>query len=375
MKRPPLPVDHPIVIGVLPGEGIGPEVVACALDVLARVAEATDLRVEIRENGPIGCGAEGIRGASLPAEVVRSCSEVFERGGAILKGPLGGRNAYDLRKHFDLFMKISPIQMVNGLADVSRLRPQALHTTDVLIARENTGGAYQGRWKEKPLSNGDRIAEHALSYSEEQVRRFLLAAARLARSRAARLAVAWKEAGLPSVSSLWRDCAIEAAKASGVRVTMVDANLLAYRLVQEAPSFDVIAAPNLIGDILTDLAAVLLGSRGSSFSGNFGAGGEGVYESNHGSAHDLAGKDRANPAGQIFSLAMMLRESFNLGGHAEAIEDAVRYVWRDGWRTADVAAPSARIVGTREMGSRIAERASLIARRMLRPSRERNRVA
>jgi 3-isopropylmalate dehydrogenase len=141
---------------------------------------------------------------------------------------------------------------------------------------------------------------------------------------------------------------------------MVDVDLMAYRLIREPRAFDVIAAPNLFGDVLADLGAALMGSRGVSFSGNFGEGGHAVYQTNHGAAYDLAGTDRANPAGQIFGLAMMLRESFGLCRQAAAIEQAVHSIWREGWRTEDVAIPGALIVGTRDMGCRVAERAAEI---------------
>ncbi len=351
-----------IVIGALAGEGIGPEVVAAALETLDSLAEATGLRVEIRHGGLIGHAAELTSGAALSAEVIQFCTEVFGAGGAILNGPGGGRYVYDLRKHFDIFLKISPLRIANGLRDASRLRPEVLDGTDILITRENTGGAYQGCWDERPTLSRGRLAEHRLAYSEAQVRRFLDASARLARSRRGQLTVVWKEAGLPSISRLWRDCAAEAAESHGVQFSMVDVDLMAYRLIQEPATFDVIAAPNLLGDILTDLGAVLLGGRGLSFSGNFTERGEAVFQTNHGAAHDLAGTDRANPVGQVFSLAMMLRERFGLRSEAEVIEEAVRSVWRDGWRTADVASPGMRVVGTREMGRRVAERTGQIGR-------------
>ena len=143
---------------------------------------------------------------------------------------------------------------------------------------------------------------------------------------------------------------------------MVDIDLMAYRLIQEAPTFDVIAAPNLFGDVLADLGAVLLGSRGLSFSGNFTDQGHSVFQTNHGAAYDLAGTDRANPVGQILSMAMMLREAFGLTSSLDSIEEAVRSVWHDGWRTEDVASPQTREVGTREMSRRVAERAGQIVR-------------
>jgi 3-isopropylmalate dehydrogenase len=364
-----------IVIGVLAGEGIGPEVIDCALGVLRSVANATGLCVEIREGGPIGRDAERMGGTALSTEVIGFCDEVFARGGSILSGPGGGRYVYELRTRFDLFLKISPLQIVNGLPDASRLRPEALFGTDILITRENSGGVYQGAWGERSTASRDRVAEHQFEYAEAQVRRFLHASARLAHARRGRLTVVWKEAGVPSISRLWGDCAREAADAFGVRFTMVDIDLMAYRLIQQAPTFDVIAAPNLFGDVLADLGAVLLGSRGLSFSGNYAEQGHSVFQTNHGAAYDLAGTNRANPVGQIFSLAMMLRDVFGLTLEADSIEEAVRSVWRDGWRTEDVASPDSRIVGTREMSSRVAERAGQIARACLQAPNVRSRVA
>ena len=141
---------------------------------------------------------------------------------------------------------------------------------------------------------------------------------------------------------------------------MVDIDLMAYRLVKEAGAFDVIAAPNLFGDVLADLGAALLGSRGISYSGNYSGRGNAIYQTNHGAARDLAGTDTANPAGQILSAAMMLRENFAFDREASSIEAAIQSVWKEGWRTQDVAVPGSRVVGTREMGARVAERAVAI---------------
>jgi 3-isopropylmalate dehydrogenase len=188
----------------------------------------------------------------------------------------------------------------------------------------------------------------------------LQASAHLAKQRRGDLAVVWKESGIPAISSLWRRCAESAAQAHGVRFRMVDVDFMAYQLICAPHDFDVVAAPNLFGDVLADLGAALLGSRGVSFSGNFSQAGNAAYQTNHGAAHALAGSDRANPVGQILSLSMMLRESFGLGQQSAAIRNAVRSVWREGFRTEDVAAGGLRVVGTREMGLRVAERAAEI---------------
>jgi len=342
------------LVGVLPGEGIGPEVIAAALDVLRAVERAGGQEVDlVLHDGPIGRAAEREHGTALPDPAVRFCDDVHARGGAVLNGPGGGRYVYDLRVRLDLFLKISPIQVRNGLADASPLRPEVVGGVDLLLVRENVGGMYQGRSAED-RSNGDRVVRHSFSYAERSVRRFLDAAARLARSRSGTLTVVTKEAGAPGVSRLWRRCAGDAAGAHGVGCTLVDVDLIAYQLVRRPTAFDVVAAPNLYGDVLGDLAAALVGSRGLSFSGNFAPAGAAVYQTNHGAAYDIAGTDRANPAGQILSLAMLLRESFGLRREAAAIEAAVQRVWADGWRTADLGTGE-QVVGTRRLGELVAD--------------------
>jgi 3-isopropylmalate dehydrogenase len=354
--RDPQAPDRPesALIGVLPGEGIGPEVVASTLEVLPRLEAAGGRPVALEYGGPIGQAAEREVGSVLPDEVVGFCQDVFERGGAVLSGPGGGRYVYDLRRRLGLFLKISPIQVRLGLADASTLRPDALDGVDFLVARENLGGLYQGRSDEVTSDDGGRLIEHRLSYGESDVRRFLEAAARLAGSRRGNLTVVVKQAGAPQLSDLWRECATEAAHGHGVDCSFVDIDLMAYRLVERPRAFDVIAAPNLFGDVLGDLAAVLLGSRGLSFGASFSPRGDGVYQTNHGAAYDIAGSGRANPVGQILSLAMMLRESLGLEREAWALEEGVRGVWSDGGRTDDLGGT----LGTAEMAERVATAAA-----------------
>jgi 3-isopropylmalate dehydrogenase len=346
------------LLGVLPGEGIGPEVIEAALGVIRRLEQAGGRAIAVELGGPIGCAAERERGAALPDDVVRFCEHIFQRGGAILSGPGGGRYVYDLRRRLDLFLKISPIQSETGVAEASVLRPKALEGVDLLLLRENIGGIYQGRSDESLSADGHRAVHHSFSYVEADVRRFLDAAARVAGSRSGELTVVVKQAGVPGVSDLWRECAAAAAEARGVHWSIVDVDLMAYELVRRPQAFDVIAAPNLWGDVLADLAAVLVGSRGLSFAGNFTPAGDGVYQTNHGAAHDIAGTDRANPVGQILSTAMLLRESLGLEREACAVEEGVRRVWEEGWTTADLASPGFRTVGTREMAALVAASAA-----------------
>ena len=351
-----------LLIGVLPGEGVGPEVIRCSLEVLTAVAEVTGLTINTREGGLIGRQSECTQGCTLSNDVIQFCKEIFADGGAILNGPGGGRYVYELRKQFDLFFKASPLIPANGVVEVSRLKPEWLANLNILVTRENYGGIYQGEWTTRIDPEQGRMSDHRFAYTETQVRRFLEVSAKLAHSRHGNLTVVWKESGIPSISRLWKDCAIDIAKAYDIELSMIDIDLMAYRLIQEPSCFDVIATPNLFGDVIADLGAVLLGSRGISFSGNFTPNGNAVYQTNHGAAYPLAGTDKANPAGQIYSLAMMLRESFGLKREASFIEEAVRSVWREGYRTEDVCCPGRTMVGTREFGSRVAECAARIAR-------------
>lgn len=348
-------------IAALPGEGVGPDVVGAALEVLAAVSEG-GARFDVATGGPIGRDAELSTGRPLTEEVESFCARAFTAGGAVLAGAGGGRFVYDLRRRFDLYCKISPLQPREPLREACRLKAEAVAGADVLIVRENAGGEYLGTWGESRDERG-RVCRHAFEYDEARVRRLVDAAARLAAARSGRLAVVIKDAGLPAVSALWRDVARDAAERSGVTLRVLDIDLVAYLLLQDPLGFDVVAASNLFGDVLADLGAVLLGSRGVSFSGNYSAAGAAVYQTNHGSALDLAGRDRANPIGQILALAMLLRESFGLRREAAWIEEGVDEALRHGFRTFDVAVSGTTVVGTAEMGGRIARAVERRARR------------
>lgn len=352
------------ILGVLKGVGIGPDVIDASLQALEAVSRVTGLRFEVREGGPIGEEALAHYGTPLPGETAAFCEEVFAAGGAILSGPAGGRYVYDLRRRFDLFCKFVPEKPVPALARIGCLRPEHLDVVDILIVRDNIGGVYQGEWSED-TAHGRRVARHAFAYHEADVLRLATVAARAAADRRGALTVVVKDGGIPTISNLWRDVAGAAAARHGVAARFLNVDAIAYELIQHPRRFDVIVAPNLFGDVVADLAGLLVGSRGITFSGNFDPYGHGVFQTNHGCAKDLAGTDTANPAGQIFSLAMLLHEAFDLPEAAALVEGAVEDVWRDGWRTADVAEPGCRVVGTREMAGmvakRIAESAALAA--------------
>jgi 3-isopropylmalate dehydrogenase len=347
-------------IGVIPGAGIGPEVMGAALEVLRAVETATGNRFEILEGGPVGEEAEERFGTPLPESVIHFCRDIFERGGAVLSGPGGGRYVYELRRRFDLFCKFVPIRPCAELAQAGRIAASHLQNVDILIVRDNAAGVYQGEWGERVAAEG-RIAHHSFNYSESQARRILEVAARAAAGRRGTLHVILKDGGIPTISALWREVGGACARQHDVHAVFMNVDLAAYELIQNPCKFDVVAAPNLFGDILADIAGVLLATRGVTFSGNYDGQGNGVYQTNHGCAHDLAGSDTANPAGQIFSLAMLLRESLGLDEAASLMECALAETWREGWRTADVEEPGCRVAGTRAMGKRVATQVARVA--------------
>jgi 3-isopropylmalate dehydrogenase len=343
----------PVRIGVLPGEGVGPEVVRAALGVLSAVASECGFEIALREAPPAGDDPSAPRGLTEPE--ARFCRDTFAAGGAVLAGAHGGRWVYEVRRRLDLFCKISPIRPASALGEIDApISPRRLVGVDLLVVREQSGGLYQGRWGESATRNG-RVAEHSFSYEEGEVCRIVTVATALARSRSGRLGLVVKDGGVPSISRLWRDCAEELV-GDDLDLEVLDVDYAVYRMLRDPGELDVLVAPNHFGDLLSDAGGALLGSRGNTYGGNFDAARAAIYQTNHGAAHDLAGHDRANPVGQILAAAMMLRESFGLEMESALIERAITGVWRDGWRTEDVAEPGCRVVGTREMGERIAER-------------------
>ena len=354
LELTPLPRSSHPVIGVLEGTGIGPAIIAATLHVLKAVELVCGLKFDVQFGGLIGEDAIRERGQWFPDDTRQFCAGIFQKGGAILSGPGGGRYVYDLRRHFDLFCKFVPIRPSAELARAGKLLPQFLEDVDMLIVRDNIGGVYQGQWKERITDEG-RVAEHSFSYRECDVRRLIEVAARAAAGRQGDLYIIVKEGGVPGVTALWRDVGNAVAESYGVKARFMNVDYAAYELIQNPARFDVIVAPNLFGDIIADICGVLVSTRGVTFSGNFDAFGHGVYQTNHGCALDLAGADVANPGGQILSLAMLLRESFGLDAAATLIEKSLAAIWRTGWRTLDIAEPGSQVIGTRAMGERVAE--------------------
>jgi 3-isopropylmalate dehydrogenase len=345
----------PHVIGVLPGEGIGPEVIDITLAVLEVLSSQSAKRFDIRIGGPIGLMAQQQYGRSLTDDVISFCNDAFSAGGAVLCGPGGGRFVYDLRTQFGLFCKFTPLRPFRALQDTGALRPERTEGVDIVAVRENLGGLYSGSWGTEVRPNGGTLAYQHFSYLEEQVDRILEVSLRLALQRRKRLAVVTKPGGVPAISALWENRLHHLNKENFVQARILEVDNAAYQLIADAREFDVIVSPNMFGDVLADCGALLLGSRGMSFSGNFGEGGRAVYQTGHGAARDLAATDRANPIGQILSLAMMLRESFFWQNGAQAIEKSIERTLANGFRTPDISSPGCQVVGTRELGRRICD--------------------
>lgn len=347
----------PFVVGVINGEGIGPEVVSAALAVLRAVERESGVRFDVREGGDVG--APGRTGGGLLDATAAFCADVFAAGGALFCGAAGGRWVYDLRARFDLFCKLVPLRPMPELADAAVLRGDLLDGVDILLVRENVGGLYFGEYGRRA---GGRIAYQNLTYSADQVSRIIGVAADLARLRRGHLTVVVKRGGIPAVSALWIEQAEAVAATREVAIEVLDVDNAGFQLVARPRAFDVVVASNLFGDVLADSATAVLGSRGLSYSANFGPAGRAAYQTGHGAAHDLAGTDTANPIAQILSLAMMLRESFGLDDAAARIERAIAAVVASQVRTADIAAPVSTIIGTRALTEHVVRELTTVAR-------------
>jgi 3-isopropylmalate dehydrogenase len=341
------------LVGIVPGEGTGPEVIDAACHVLEAVGLGCDLDFQVTVSGEIHGSSAARNSAHLSEATAEFCDDIFSNGGAIVAGAVGGRFVYETRRRFQLHYKLNPLRSYQELGKVCRIKVPK-QPVDILVVRENLEDFYQGESVERFSDDVCEIS-HTFVHGEKRVRAVLEVAARAARERRSSLAVVGKESGLPVIHALWRRCALEAGEVFGVDISLFDIDYAAYKLLQDPESFDVIVAPNCFGDILSDLGGVLAGSRGLTFGASFSPNGAAVYQTNHGAAHDLAQTDKANPVGQIFSVAMMLRETFRLPIEAQLIEDAVRSVWRADWRTADLREPGCRIAGTQEFADLVAE--------------------
>jgi len=352
-------------IVLLPGDGIGPEVVDEARRVLETVARLFGHSFQFREQ-LIGGASIDACGTALSDATLATC-----RGAdAILLGAVGGPRWDDpnaavrpeqgllgLRKALGLWANLRPVRPYPELAGCSPLRPERLAGVDVLVIRELTGGLYFGPRRRDEL-RGRRHAVDTLEYTDHEIERVVALAFTLARGRRRRVTSIDKANVLES-SRLWRQVATEvASRFSDVKLDHQLVDSAAMRLITAPASFDVIVTENMFGDILTDEASVLAGSLGLCPSASLGDGRCGVYEPIHGSAPDIAGTGAANPIGTILSAAMLLRHSLQLEAEARAIEDAVAATVTAGIRTADLSPDGASgpVVSTSRMGAAIRER-------------------
>lgn len=350
-------------IGVLLGEGVGPEVVPVALKMLDILLAHSDRRFIIRYGGLIGYPAKAASGKSLSPEVQAFAADVFAEQGVLFCGPGGERFVYEMRQAFGLYCKFTPIQPLPELRRAGVVRTTALERTDIIAVRENSGGIYQGQWSSGEDGEGQRLASQSFSYTEQMVKRILHVAFALAEKRRKRLHVVLKPGGVPSISELWQDCTRELSSQYDVDWYEQEVDNAVYQLIADPGQFDVIVSPNMFGDVLADCGSLLLGSRGLSFSGNFGKHGQAVYQTGHGAARDIAGKDVANPIGQILSLGMMLRESFSWPQADAALRTAVRETLSQGYVTGDIQMPGHQILGTQAFGQKVGEQLKRVLER------------
>jgi len=350
-------------IAVIPGDGIGPEVMEQALLVLDRVGERFGHRFRYETVLAGGCAIDQ-RGSFLPEETVDVC----KAADAVLLGAIGGwkwdtlpgaerpeRALLGLRKELELFANLRPAILFEELIDACPLRPEIIAGgLDIVVVRELTGGIYFGErgYKDTPLG---RAAYDVEQYAEEEVRRIAQVAFDMAMKRNKQVTSVDKANVLES-SRLWRRVVTEVAEAyPEVSLRHLYIDNAAMQLVAAPRQFDVILTSNLFGDILSDEASMITGSIGMLPSASLTEGNFGLYEPVHGSAPDIAGEDTANPMAMILSAAMMLRYTFGLEQEADAVEGAIQKVLQKGYRTPDLyrGEPELNLVGTREIGQRI----------------------
>lgn len=350
-------------LAVIPGDGIGPDVVEQTLLVLDKVGEKFGHTFHYQKVLAGGCAIDAT-GACLPQETIDVC----KASDAVLLGAVGGwkwdtlpgdqrpeRALLGLRKALGLFANLRPALLFEQLADASPLKPEILAGgLDIVVVRELTGGIYFGEKGFKDTDLGP-AAYDVEQYAEEEVRRIAKVAFDMAMKRSKHVTSVDKANVLES-SRLWRRVVAEVAQDyPEVTLDNLYVDNAAMQLVRNPRQFDVIVTSNIFGDILSDEASQITGSIGMLPSASLAKGNFGMYEPVHGSAPDLAGQDKANPMATILSAAMMLRYTFGLLAEAEAIENAVKAVLDQGYRTPDLFAGEGTLIGTAEMGRRIAE--------------------
>lgn len=355
-------------VTLIPGDGIGPEIVRDARKVLDRVAEKYGHRFTYKEVLMGGCSIDAY-GVPLTEEALATA----KASDAVLLGAVGGRVGVDswyelppdkrpeagllaIRKGLELFANLRPAYLYNELKGACPLKEEVADKGfDMIIVRELTGGLYFGERSTKEI-DGVVTAVDTLKYDENEIRRIAVKAFEIAMKRNKRI-ISVDKANVLDTSRLWRKIVAEVSK-DYPEVTVEDmlVDNCAMQLVKDPAQFDVVLTENMFGDILSDEASMITGSIGMLSSASLGAGRLGLYEPSHGAAPDIAGQDKANPIATILSAAMMLRYSFDLDKEAAAVEAAVKSVISEGYRTVDIMADGMKQVSTTQMGDLIAER-------------------
>jgi 3-isopropylmalate dehydrogenase len=357
-------------ITVLPGDGVGPEVIAEATKVLKAVEKRCDHSFTLYYN-LVGGVAIDKTGTALPKDALETCKKCD----AVLLGAVGNPKWDDpkakvhpedgllaLRKELGLFANLRPVKVSSSLVDSANLKPEVIKGVDFIFVRELTGGLYFARPKRQWQTLQGRWATDSMTYSEPEIERIVRVGFELAQSRHKRLTSVDKANVLES-SRLWRQVAIElSSDYPDVELDHMLVDACSMRLIQNPTYFDVLVTENMFGDILTDEASMLAGSMGMLPSASLAgiprkrANIFGMYEPIHGSAPRRAGLNLANPIATILSLAMMLRYSFGLKKEAQTVEAAVESVLDEGYRTYDIMSEGKTKVGTKEMGDLIAKK-------------------
>ena len=346
---------------ILPGDGIGQEIIAEAVKVLnSLVADGLDIELD---EGLVGGSAYDAKGQPLPEETLLKA----RAADAILLGAVGGpqyesldrplrpeQGLLKLRAELKLFSNLRPAVLYPQLAEASTLKPEVVSGLDIMIVRELTGGIYFGQPRGlRALDNGEQEGFNTLVYRESEIERIGRSAFEIARKRGRRVCSVDK-ANVLEVSELWRQVMQRIGEHyPDVELSHMYVDNAAMQLVRAPKQFDVMVTGNMFGDILSDAAAMLTGSIGMLPSASLDADGKGMYEPIHGSAPDIAGQGMANPLATILSVAMMLRYSFGEAIRADRIEAAVGTVLDQGLRTADIAAEGQAVVGTADMGDAV----------------------
>lgn len=354
---------------ILPGDGIGPEIVAQAEKVLAFLIEERGIALEL-DHGLLGGCAVDEAGVPMPEETLAKAKE----SAAILLGSVGGpkwetiersirpeRGLLAIRSGLGLFANLRPAVLFPQLASASTLREDVVSGLDIMIVRELTGGIYFGQPRGiKKLDDGQREGFNTLVYSENEIERIARIAFESASKRAGRLCSIDK-ANVLEATELWREVVTSISKDyPNVELQHMYVDNAAMQLVRDPKQFDVMVTSNMFGDILSDLASMLTGSIGMLPSASLASDGSGMYEPIHGSAPDIAGQNIANPLATILSLSMLFRYSLSEAKLADDIEQAVSQVLSNGLRTKDIDAEGMTCVGTNEMGDAVVNALSAV---------------